>query len=63
MQVEIEVFENFFQKRRFNNEIYTRLTCLKDIFCYQLANHYAQFDNCIAGFANLSWQTAIFPCP
>ena len=45
MQVEIEVFENFFQKRRFNNEFYTRLTCLKDIFCYQLANHYAQFDN------------------
>lgn len=63
MQVEIEVFENFFQKQRFNNEIYTRLTCLKDIFCYQLANHYAQFDNCIAGVANLSWQTAIFPCP
>ena len=31
MQVEIEVFENFFQKRRFNNEFYTRLTCLKDI--------------------------------
>lgn len=52
MQVEIEVFEKFFQKRRFNNEIYTRLTCLKDIFCYQLAYHYAQFDNCIAGFAN-----------
>lgn len=45
MQVKIEVFENFFQKRRFNNEFYTRLTCLKDIFCYQLANHYAQFDN------------------
>ena len=45
MQVKIDVFENFFQKRRFNNEIYTRLTCLKDIFCYQLANHYAQFDN------------------
>lgn len=45
MQVEIEVFEIFFQKQRFNNEIYTRLTCLKDIFCYQLANHYAQFDN------------------
>lgn len=45
MQVEIWVFEKIFQKRRFNNEIYTRLTCLKDIFCYQLANHYAQFDN------------------
>ena len=45
MQVKIEIFENFFQKRRFNNEFYTRLTCLKDIFCYQLANHYAQFDN------------------
>lgn len=45
MQVEIEVFEKFFQKWRFNNEFYTRLTCLKDIFCYQLANHYAQFDN------------------
>ena len=52
MQVEIEIFEKFFQKWRFNNEFYTRLTYLKDIFCYQLANHYAQFDNCIAGFAN-----------
>lgn len=52
MQVKIEVFEKIFQKQRFNNEFYTRLTCLKDLFCYQLANHYAQFDNCIAGFAN-----------
>lgn len=29
MQVEIEVFENFFQKRRFNNEINTRFTRLR----------------------------------
>lgn len=52
MQVEIEVFEKFFQKQRFNNEINTRFTRLRDAFCYQFANHYAQFDNCIAGFVN-----------
>lgn len=38
MQVKIDVFEKFFQKQRFNNEINTRFTRLRDAFCYQFDN-------------------------
>ena len=38
MQVEIEVFEKIFQKQRFNNEINTGFTRLRDAFCYQFDN-------------------------
>ena len=68
MQVKIDVFENFFQKRRFNNEIYTRLTCLKDISVTSLPTIMLSLTTVLQGLPTscqleLATCKISFPCP